>query len=87
MNKTLKTKFLDQSTCYFCGDDIHNYELSELFDNRIGKPCFECYITLEIGKMVYYCKLGTTENYVVDYFQMYNDSDDHKFMISTEVLL
>ena len=58
MSDTLKTKFLERGICYFCGDVIHNYELTDLFDGRIVKSCFECYNTVELGKMVYYCDLG-----------------------------
>ena len=54
----LKTKFFEKSTCYFCGDVIHNYELITLFDERNVKSCFECYNEVEIVKMVYYCKLA-----------------------------
>ena len=54
----LKTKFLEKSICYFCGDAIHNYELVTLFNERNVKSCFECYATVEIGKAVYYCKIG-----------------------------
>lgn len=63
--KTLKTKFLEKSTCYICGEGIYNYELNELFDGRIVKSCFECYITFEIGKMEYYCNLEQ-EQKVID---------------------
>ncbi len=86
MSEALEIKFLEKSTCYICGENIYNYELNELFDGRIVKSCFECYITLEIGKMKYYCDIGTTENYIVDYCQMSTDSDE-QFMLSMEVLL
>lgn len=56
MSKTLKTKFLEKSTCYYCGEIIHNYELSELFYGRIVKSYFECHETVEIGKANYYSK-------------------------------
>jgi len=52
------TKFFEKSICYVCGYDIYNYELSELFDGRIVKLCFQCYSEVEIGKVVYYCKLA-----------------------------
>ena len=58
MSKALKKKCLEKSTCYYCGEDIHNYELSELVDGRIIKSCFECYNTIEIGKIIYYCRLA-----------------------------
>lgn len=58
MSEKLKTKFLEKSTCYYCGEDIYNYELSELFDDRIVKSCFPCYDTVEVGKIIYYCILG-----------------------------
>ena len=54
----LKDRFLEKSTYYYCGDDIYNYELSELFDGRNVKSCFECFTTLEIRKTMYYCELG-----------------------------
>lgn len=54
----LKERFLEKSNCYICGEDVYNYELNELFDGRIIKSCFPCYNTLEIGKIIYYCKLG-----------------------------
>ena len=57
----LKAKFLKKSTCYFCGDIIYNYELTTLFDGRIVKSCFPCYVTVEIGKLVYYCKIGEVD--------------------------
>ena len=57
----LKTESLEKSTCYFCGEDIHNYELVTLFDGREVKSCFDCYNTVEIGKMVYYCDLGEVD--------------------------
>ena len=54
----LKKKFLDEEYCYFCGDTIHNYELSTLFDGRDVKSCFECYVTVEFGRAMYYCKIA-----------------------------
>ena len=54
----LKTKFFEKFPCYFCGEDIHNYELTTLFDGREVKSCFQCYATVEIRKAVYYCKIG-----------------------------
>ena len=54
----LETKFLEESTCYFCEDVIHNYELITLFDDRNVQSCFDCYATVEIVKAVYYCKIG-----------------------------
>ncbi len=62
MNKTLKRKFFEKSTCYYCGEDIHNYELSKLFDGRIVKACFECHDTVEIGKNNYHSKNGGRKN-------------------------
>ena len=61
MTETLKTKFLEQCNCYFCGDVIHNHELIELFDSRIVISCFECYTMVEIGKLVYYCRIGEVD--------------------------
>lgn len=61
MTETLKTKFLEKFICYYCGYPLHNYELSELFDSRIVKSCFECYNTVERGKMVYYCDIGEVD--------------------------
>ena len=61
MTETLKTKFLEGATCYFCRDVIHNHELIELFDSRIVISCFECYTMVEIGKLVYYCRIGEVD--------------------------
>lgn len=58
VSNTLETKFLESSICYICGEDIHNYELTDLFDGRTVKTCFECYAELKIGEAVYYCKLA-----------------------------
>jgi len=62
MTGTLKPKFLEKYICYYCGEYLHNYELSELFDGRIVKACFECYDTVEIGKRNYYSKNKRREN-------------------------
>lgn len=61
MTESLKTRFLEESNCYFCGDVIHNYELVTLFDGREVKSCFDGYATVEIVNAVYYCKMSDVD--------------------------
>ena len=61
MADKLAKKFLEHSVCYFCNDDIHNYELVTLFDERNVKSCFECYNRIEIERAMYYCKIGEVD--------------------------
>lgn len=62
MTEPLKTKFLEKSICYYCGEDIHNHKSSKLFDGRTVKSCFECHDTVESGKRNYYSKNGGRKN-------------------------
>ena len=59
MYDEIKSTFLKGLiVCYFCNDDIHNFETENLFDGRIVTACYECYRTLEIGKELYFSRIN-----------------------------
>ena len=59
MIENINSTFMpDEIVCYFCNEDIHNFETERLFDGRVVKSCYDCYMEIELGKQVYYAKLN-----------------------------